>query len=438
MTMEYLEGQPLSKIRHAARPMDPLVSARIVSDALSGLHCAHQLRDFDGTPLDVVHRDLSPTNIFVTYDGVVKLVDFGIAKTGFASRAMTEIGILKGKLGYMAPEHVSRDRVDRRADIFALGVVLWELLTHRRLVVEKSPVAALKFVMYGTIPTPSTVNPGVDPELDRIVARALERKVEARYATALEMRNDLEAFLASKGRLVGEEELAHFMSDTFGDARGERESQIREWVIAADNDELLALSALPELDASIHESDRPSQPSPDPVAQGGRSASTSRGSLDPHAGERSAPAPAPVLGAAAVFVLGLICTTAYLLVARHPRFPSPAAPAAASIVEAPPTATAPRVSEVDPRPTSNEQAIPGERVESQDMVRPRATREETLRAPGIATEPARRPAREFKPRASVARPPPPRPRPSAGTAASSADGATPSSTPPPATAGGTR
>jgi len=412
MTMEYLEGQPLSKIRHAARSMEPPVAARIVSDALSGLHCAHQLRDFDGTPLDVVHRDLSPTNIFVTYDGVVKLVDFGIAKTGFASRAMTEIGILKGKLGYMAPEHVSRDKVDRRADIFALGVVLWELLTHRRLIVEKSPLAALKFVLYGTIVPPSAVNPNVDPELDRIVARALERNVEARYATALEMRNDLEAYLAVSARVVSEQDLARFMNDTFGEAHEERDAQIREWVIATDHDEQLAVSALPELDASIHESDRPSPvgdfpgssvPMPDPMALVGRSSSSSRGSLDPHAAERGAPAPPPVLGAAAVFVLGLICTTAYLLVARHSRLPPPAAPAAAAMVEVPVMARPPPVPEV--HPTSIEGAAPGERAEPQDPVRSKAAREETVRAPGSATEPARRPAREFKLRTSSARAP---------------------------------
>jgi serine/threonine-protein kinase len=240
MAMEYLDGQPLSKIRRSVQPLDQRIAAKIAADGLGGLHYAHELKDFTGASLNIVHRDLSPPNIFVTYDGVVKLVDFGIAKTTLASRAMTEVGVLKGKIGYMAPEHVSRNSVDRRADIFAMGVVLWELLAHRRLVTEKAPVAALKFLLYGEFAPPSSVRPEVDPELDRIVLRALQRRVDDRYSTALEMRTELEAYLERSGPAVRNEDLARLMNDRFADRRQKRGLEIREWIAAAEAGDLPA------------------------------------------------------------------------------------------------------------------------------------------------------------------------------------------------------
>ncbi len=135
MAMEYLDGQPLHRIlvqaKKLGRPLPLPAISRVLCDALAGLHYAHQLADYDGAPLGVVHRDVSPQNIFVTYDGQVKIVDFGIAKA--ARRAVeTETGVIKGKVSYMAPEQAFGD-VDGRADVFAVGVVLWELVAGRRL-----------------------------------------------------------------------------------------------------------------------------------------------------------------------------------------------------------------------------------------------------------------------------------------------------------------
>ncbi|HWL86171.1 MAG TPA: serine/threonine-protein kinase, partial [Polyangiaceae bacterium] len=122
MAMEYLEGQPLGRVATAAhragKPMEPSLVVQIVMDVLSGLHYAHELRDFDGTPLGIVHRDVSPQNVFVTYDGQVKVVDFGIAKAAGAA-GTTQNGVFKGKLAYVAPEQASGDPVDARADVFA-------------------------------------------------------------------------------------------------------------------------------------------------------------------------------------------------------------------------------------------------------------------------------------------------------------------------------
>ena len=231
IVMEYLHGQPLSAIQRAAKPLPPRVSARIVADALSGLHYVHELRDLDGTPLSIVHRDLSPPNIFVTHDGVVKLVDFGIAKTAIATRAATEAGIVKGKLAYMAPEQTTSGVVDRRADIYAMGVVLWELLAARRLVEDLSPVSIVRHTLQGSTPLVSSIRPELDPALDRIVERALRRDPDARYATALEMREDLEQFLA-QGSPTGVKELSQLMAEHFSAQRQLREQQIQSWVAA--------------------------------------------------------------------------------------------------------------------------------------------------------------------------------------------------------------
>lgn len=231
IVMEYLHGQALSAIQRAAKPLAPRISARIVADALSGLHYVHELRDLDGTPLAIVHRDLSPPNIFVTHDGVVKLVDFGIAKTAIATRASTEAGIVKGKLAYMAPEQTTSGVVDRRADIYAMGVVLWELLAARRLVEDLSPVSIVRHTLHGSTPLVSTIRAGIDPALDRIVERALRRAPEERYSTALEMRDDLEQFLA-RGSRTGAKELAQLMAVHFNAQREQRELQIKNWVAA--------------------------------------------------------------------------------------------------------------------------------------------------------------------------------------------------------------
>src|SRR6185436_17380332 len=133
LAMDYLDGQPLHAVlRKAGRSGVPLeVQVRILAEALAGLHYAHTLRDFDGTDLRVVHRDVSPQNIFVNYDGQVKVVDFGIAKAAGAA-SNTQSGVFKGKLSYVAPEQAGGDLVDARADVFSVGVMLWEAIARKR------------------------------------------------------------------------------------------------------------------------------------------------------------------------------------------------------------------------------------------------------------------------------------------------------------------
>ncbi|HTU56960.1 MAG TPA: serine/threonine-protein kinase, partial [Polyangiales bacterium] len=198
MAMEYLEGQSLDRVLGALsrererRRLPKGIVLRVLCDVLSALEYAHNLNDFDGTPLGIVHRDVSPHNIFLTYQGEVKLVDFGVAKHAFCCD-QTAAGIVKGKLTYMAPEQAKRADVDHRADLFSCGIVLWECLAMRRLLAADSPATTLTKLLYEPIPTLSSVRPDADPALSEICARALERVPERRYESASALRAAIEA-----------------------------------------------------------------------------------------------------------------------------------------------------------------------------------------------------------------------------------------------------
>lgn len=197
IAMEYLEGQSLNKVIRESikrkKPLDETYCARVVADALNGLEHAHKLRDYDGTPLGLVHRDVSPHNIFVTYDGHTKLCDFGIAKAAL-STTETEVGVLKGKVAYMSPEQALGHPIDPRADVFAMGIVLWEMLSGERLMGSDSTASTLRKLVSGTIP-PVSSRRNVDRELEAVVAKALEKDRELRFANAAEMRDALETVL---------------------------------------------------------------------------------------------------------------------------------------------------------------------------------------------------------------------------------------------------
>jgi len=222
LAMEYLEGAPLNRLASRARsnPALPGVLLRIVADTLAGLHHAHELKDYDGTPLNIVHRDATPHNIFVTYDGQTKVVDFGIAKASTRSNE-TRAGVLKGKVGYMAPEQARCLPLDRRADIFALGIVLWEMLAGRKMWDRQSDMEVLHRVAMGTLPQLGEVRPDTPPELARICARALALDPKDRYATAAEMRGELLAYMDGAGLKVSVEDVGQYVSKLFADKREE-------------------------------------------------------------------------------------------------------------------------------------------------------------------------------------------------------------------------
>ncbi len=201
ISMEYLEGQPLNRIlRRCGDRVTMAMALRILCDTLAGLHHAHNLTDYDGTALRVVHRDATPHNIFVTYMGQVKVVDFGIAKAAI-SVAETRTGVLKGKVSYMAPEQARGEDVDQRADVFSVGCCMWEVLTGQRVWKGKSDIQILNAIMANedAIPSPQTLKPDIPDGLAQICMKALAFKTENRHQTALELKLDIEDFLDGIG-----------------------------------------------------------------------------------------------------------------------------------------------------------------------------------------------------------------------------------------------
>lgn len=195
IVMEYVHGVSLSTLVKRARArgarMPPRMAATIVAQVLRGLHAAHEVTDEAGQPLHLVHRDVSPQNVLVGLDGIARVLDFGIAKA-FGRTNTTREGELKGKLAYMAPEQASQLPLDRRTDVFAASIVLWELLTDERLFAGDEAKATFANVMRCEVPSPRSHNAAVDETLDAIVLRGLARDPEERYATAADMAQALE------------------------------------------------------------------------------------------------------------------------------------------------------------------------------------------------------------------------------------------------------
>lgn len=235
IVMEHLEGQPLSRILRLAQGVDRQLSEgmflHIIIGLLEGLHYAHELKSYEGEPLRLVHRDVSPQNVFVTYDGQVKVLDFGIAKAATSS-SHTSAGVIKGKIAYMAPEQMSGATLDARADVFSVGCMLWAGATGQKLWKDLTDVQVVKKVLGGEIPNPRTVNPECSEELARITMKALAIDPEQRYSTARALQLDLEKYVEQAHLHIKRRELGEFVSKLFGDIRAELsvhiESQLSE------------------------------------------------------------------------------------------------------------------------------------------------------------------------------------------------------------------
>lgn len=243
LAMEYLEGQPFARVLAAChesrRAFSYLHQLWVVRNALEGLHYAHELADHNGAPLNLVHRDISPKNIFVTYDGQVKILDFGVAKANL-NLAVTAAGSVKGTTGYMAPEQVRGQGIDRRADLFAMGVVLWEVVTRQRLFTGDT-IAVINRILHEPVPSVSTVIQGVPEKLEAIVTRALQKDPADRYQSAAEMRKDLDEYIQSTGQSIANEHLSERMCTVFASQRLEIKAHIQQCVSESDT----KVSALP-------------------------------------------------------------------------------------------------------------------------------------------------------------------------------------------------
>ena len=237
IAMEYLPGESLSTLIRACRRrkirIPPELAAGMILQAAEGLHHAHTMTARDGSPLGIVHRDVSPQNVFVLYDGGVKVVDFGIAKAELRS-TKTQTGTLKGKYAYMSPEQIAGYELDDRSDVFALGVVLWECLARRKLFNQENDLKLLQAITEQDAPSPRTVDPEVPELLAGITSKALARVRDQRYQSAAEFRSALRRYLKASNMDWDNVVIGKFMQDLFSD-RIKEKRQLIESAQASDS-----------------------------------------------------------------------------------------------------------------------------------------------------------------------------------------------------------
>ena len=222
IVMDYIHGEnlnlALSRVWKNSKSFPYELAAYVIATATEGLHSVHELRGAGGRPLNVVHRDISPGNIMIGYDGSIRLMDFGIAKAA-DSLVNTRTGFRKGKASYMAPEQIRDLPLDRRADVFAMGIVLWETTTGRRLFKASNEVATIMRVLESNVPRPSSLCASYPMELERIVLKALQARPEHRYETARELAEDLREFLRQRSCSLSSVDVERFMASTFQERR---------------------------------------------------------------------------------------------------------------------------------------------------------------------------------------------------------------------------
>lgn len=249
MVMEYLDGYTVNALVSRSRKVDDRLSLgmhlKILSEALTGLHYAHEATDLDGSPLSFVHRDFSPHNIFVTFDGQIKVLDFGVAKATTQSNK-TEYGTFKGKVRYMPAEQLSAHDIDRRADVFAAGAMIWEAAVGHRLWRERSDIEVMSAVLSGDIPAPKDMNPEVPDAIDAICRKAMAHKKVDRYADCLELQADIEKYLAELPTRPTVRDIVRHMDTVFKEPRAIRKKFIEEQLKTVDfSNPVTALAGLP-------------------------------------------------------------------------------------------------------------------------------------------------------------------------------------------------
>ena len=220
IAMEYIHGRSLRqlrrRLRELQRPFPELLAARVCSQALQGLHYAHTLTDDEGNPLHIVHRDVSPDNVLIAFNGATKVVDFGIAKAA-VNVSTTRAGSVKGKFAYMAPEQITGKGMDGRADVYATGVLLYELLSGQRPFNATSEPGLIRAILMEPATPVREANPNIPDALNDVIMRAIARKPDDRFASAEEMSFALEAYIQSTGKTITNAHVAALMRDLFPD-----------------------------------------------------------------------------------------------------------------------------------------------------------------------------------------------------------------------------
>jgi serine/threonine-protein kinase len=316
LVMDYVQGESLSRLLRATRTVGPVpvrVASAIVCGALHGLHAAHEATDEHGQPLGLVHRDMSPQNVLVGIDGISRVLDFGVAVA--AGRAQTTgQGKIKGKFGYMAPEQI-QGRVSRQSDVFATGVVLWEVLTGRRLFPGDDPRQVLGNILSGEIVPPGRLASRLPAGIDKIVMRSLDRDTAKRYATAREMALDLEACLG----LASPSQVGTWVESLAGSALSLRAAAIAE--IESSSSTVVDVTELAQLESTPPESGVSPRLAASPLASG---LSSNFGLGPPRPANDSIPVMFdPSRRRTRRVVVGLLCASAiaagagFLLIVQH-------------------------------------------------------------------------------------------------------------------------
>jgi serine/threonine-protein kinase len=318
-----------------------------VLDALAGLHAAHELRDDQGRMLGLVHRDVSPQNILVGVDGIARITDFGVARAS-SRLTSTRVGQLKGKLAYMAPEQAAGDDLDRRADVFSAGILIWETLAAKRLFKAENEAATLSRVLSEPIPDLTQVAPKLSRALSLAVRRALERNRDRRYGSAAELADAIERAALSNEGIASTRDVASFVSSMMGEEIAQQRDAVRAWLARSEPSQVASLMP-------------PAAPSSVSVAAMSFPGADTLGALDDSMIRRSF-APRSKRAAAIVGGIGLLALAGVggFVVARSSEAPAPApilvpvvAPAAA-----PPALASAAVTPPPPAPAVSAAAAP--------------------------------------------------------------------------------
>jgi len=362
LVMEYVHGVQLSTLtrlaKKAGKRMPPPIVSAVVAGMLRGLHAAHEAMDEHGSPLNIVHRDISPHNVLVGVDGVPRVIDFGVAKAA-GRLQQTATGQLKGKVPYMAPEQVKGQAVTRRTDLFAAGVVLWETLLGHRLFVADNDAAIISFILSRPIEPPSRVDGDVPASYDAVVMRALERDPAKRFATALEFAEAVEKC----GPIAAPTEVSAWVKQIAAEPLSKRTA------IIADVESSSALPAMSSTSARILTA--PAEPT---TGKSTRSRVASMMSISPDE-------PEPKRRGGFLWVLlGLVAMggIGYLL-AREVVFRDSATPASSGKIEASPVLAAPppasetTSASVTAPPSASAVVAPGVAVKPKYKLKPTAT-----------------------------------------------------------------